>query len=656
MNVFDEQGCYVQLGQRVAQGGEATIYRIGDQPARITKIYAPRPRPDYQAKLTWMIHHPPATMDPAEGHAALAWPDGLLFDQRGQLAGYTMPYIRAAVPLLEVFNPRLRALVLPRFDRRYLHRAARNLCAALGTLHAHGYVAGDINESNILVTPSALVTLIDTDSFQVEENQDGRTVLHCCPVGKPEYLPPELQGRPAGQARRTPAQDGFGLAVLIFQLLMDGNHPFRAQWLGGGDPPPIEVRIAQGAFPYTSAPRAPVQPPRAGPDLNRLHPRLAELMRRCFIEGHANPELRPSARAWEDALAEAEQALTVCPRGHIYSNHLRACPICPPPRAVPVSPPRPAGAPAGTGIPVTTVPRPQPAQAAAPQPAQARAAAAVPVNPRPVQPFPAKPRSTQPPPAARPAPTRPRSAPPPSYGFSSRAQPRPASMTSTLFRSWAKTLPTPRQFQLKWVAPRVGKSLAIGGSLGALAGAVPAGILAFASQPEWTAATFTLLFALGGAAGGLLRGWRPGYRLGAWMDAHMGVLFCQAIGMVLGVVLGFTLGMVFWWAIFPVVIGVILGAQAGAVAGKLVWQAGQSFGWRRIFTVLGGGGAALLGWVMAGWIASGGVGQLVSGWVAGEPLSVALTSIAVGAICGGLGGALAGATADLFGRLSGLVD
>ena len=36
--------------------------------------------------------------------------------------------------------------------------------------HVRGYVVGDVNESNILVTPTALVTLgMDTDSFQVPD-------------------------------------------------------------------------------------------------------------------------------------------------------------------------------------------------------------------------------------------------------------------------------------------------------------------------------------------------------------------------------------------------------------------------------------------------------------------------------------------------------
>ena len=106
-------------------------------------------------------------------------------------------------------------------------------------------------------------------------------ITYACPVAKPEYTPPELQGKRLSSIVRTPEQDAFGLGVLIFQLLMEGNHPFRAQWLGKGDPPPLEERIASGAFPYTATPGLPVRPPKYAPELDlapsrphRAHPAL----------------------------------------------------------------------------------------------------------------------------------------------------------------------------------------------------------------------------------------------------------------------------------------------------------------------------------------------------------------------------------------------
>ncbi|MGH2523941.1 MAG: helix-hairpin-helix domain-containing protein, partial [Anaerolineales bacterium] len=297
------------------------------QPTLLAKIYSRPPLAGYDQKLGWMAANPPDDPTHAQGHASIAWPRDLIYDEQRRLVGYVMAYVQNAAPILTVFNPRLRTRTLPNFDHRYLYRTARNLAAALGALHASNYVVGDLNESNVMVTPSALVTLIDTDSFQVQRRAGAKPVLHPCPVGKPEYTPPELQGKSFQHTARLPEHDRFGLAVLIFQLLMEGNHPFRAQWLGAGDPPPIEARIRDGGWPY--APTAYLlAPPRYTPGLNTLPPPVVDLVRHCFVEGHRDPRQRPAPHEWERALAEAEKALMPCGRGHYYPNHLRECLQC----------------------------------------------------------------------------------------------------------------------------------------------------------------------------------------------------------------------------------------------------------------------------------------------------------------------------------------
>jgi DNA-binding helix-hairpin-helix protein with protein kinase domain len=327
-NIFDREGKPIILGPVVGRGGEAVVYSLPGNPSRIAKIYEPAPRPNYPAKLAWMLNNPPVDPTAARGHPSLAWPAALLYDQDQHLAGYMMPFIKGAAPILVVFNPRRRSETLPQFDRRYLHRTACNLATAIGALHQSNYVIGDLNESNILVKPSALVSLIDIDSFQVQEKSGSRTITYACPVAKPEYTPPELQGKTLSSVVRTSEQDAFGMGVLIFQLLMEGNHPFRAQWLGKGDPPPLEERIASGAFPYTATPGLPVRPPKYAPELDWLHPALTELIRRCFVDGHRDPHQRPGASAWARAIAESEKCLVLCPHGHVYSDHLPACPSC----------------------------------------------------------------------------------------------------------------------------------------------------------------------------------------------------------------------------------------------------------------------------------------------------------------------------------------
>jgi DNA-binding helix-hairpin-helix protein with protein kinase domain len=183
-----------------------------------------------------------------------------------------------------------------------------------------------VNESNILVSDTALVTLVDTDSFQVREPDSG--VVYRCPVGS-RNLPLNSKVR-VSEIDRVPEHDLFGLAVLIFQLLMEGTHPFSGIYQGIGDPPPYEARIKAGHFSYSLTRKVPYRPTPIAPAWEILHPSLRKLFQDCFESGHNNPQLRPNAQTWQSALNEAENALVTCAANnhHRYGNHLKTCPWC----------------------------------------------------------------------------------------------------------------------------------------------------------------------------------------------------------------------------------------------------------------------------------------------------------------------------------------
>jgi DNA-binding helix-hairpin-helix protein with protein kinase domain len=230
-------------------------------------------------------------------------------------------------PIIDFYHPGTRRQQRPWFDYSHLHLTARNIAAAVHALHTRGYVIGDVNESNILVADNALVTVVDTDSFQVRALHNG--VVYRCSVGKPEFTPPELQGLNFASVDRVPEHDLFGLAVLIFQLLMEGIHPFAGRFQGSGDPPPYEARIAAGHFPYSQR-SVPYAPSATAPPFDVLHPTVQQLFIRCFDDGHTTPHARPDALTWRNTLDEARETLITCTRNtqHRYGRHLHACPWC----------------------------------------------------------------------------------------------------------------------------------------------------------------------------------------------------------------------------------------------------------------------------------------------------------------------------------------
>ena len=312
----------------IGSGGEGRIYGVREEPNWVAKIYH-HPSDEDAEKLTVMYNHPPTTVMAMPGGTSIAWPVDLLrtLDHRRQIVGFLMPRVRQASPIHTFYTPKTRREQKPLFNYLYLHRTARNLVAAVGDLHASGYVVGDVNESNILVTDTALVMLVDTDSFQVRDLETGR--IYRCPVGKAEFTPPELQGQSFRDLDRTPQQDRFGLAILIFQLLMEGTHPFSGVYKGSGDPPAIEARIRAGHFVYGSQ-SVPYEPMPFAPPFNLLHPQLQQLFIRCFEEGHHHPNARPDAKTWFNTLKLAEAELITCSKysQHRYGGHLSSCPWC----------------------------------------------------------------------------------------------------------------------------------------------------------------------------------------------------------------------------------------------------------------------------------------------------------------------------------------
>lgn len=320
---YDSHGSAIRLGKRIGSGGEGDVYEHQAHPdTTVAKIYKKPLDEKKQEKLRLMARGCNEDLK-----AISAWPTDVLSTRPGgPVVGFLMPRIADAEPVHKVYGPTHRKETFPHADWRFLVRAAKNLAAAFYVIHKYGYVIGDVNEGNILVSDKACVRLIDCDSFQVRS----RDTLYRCEVGVAHFTPPELQKSGNFALERTANNDNFGLAILIFQLLFLGRHPYAGVYSGREDMP-IEKAITEFRYAYgrNAAKRQIAPPPNSvGPAI--IPGQIGELFERAFAEAGMRECGRPTAGDWWDALDPFESRLRQCgtDRVHHYYAGLSSCPWC----------------------------------------------------------------------------------------------------------------------------------------------------------------------------------------------------------------------------------------------------------------------------------------------------------------------------------------
>jgi DNA-binding helix-hairpin-helix protein with protein kinase domain len=310
------------LDRQLASGGEGAVFTLPNDPGRVAKVYHKPPTDQTVEKLTAMI----ALANP-KLVALAAWPGELLLHSRTrQVAGFVMPRLVDCQPIQHLYNPVQRLKFFARSTWAFQVRAAFNLVAAFDEIHKAGCLVGDVNQSNVQVSPQALVRLIDCDSFQVRAR--GKQFL--CEVGVEHYTPPELQGKSLRGLVRTENHDRFGLAVLIYQLLFVGRHPYAGVYRGAGDPSfeqlIAEFRFAQGPAAHSRG----MDPPPHTPTFADIPADVGGLFRRAFEQGSERDNARPQPGEWLAVLQKLEQNIAECAAdaGHKYWRGLQACVWC----------------------------------------------------------------------------------------------------------------------------------------------------------------------------------------------------------------------------------------------------------------------------------------------------------------------------------------
>jgi DNA-binding helix-hairpin-helix protein with protein kinase domain len=319
--VVTSSGRRLQLGKRLGKGGEADIFHVEGDGAIAVKLYTDGKELKRQAKVDAMIADRLRDRTPI-----VAFPIEAV-NVNGVFAGFTMRKAAGAKAMHQLCTPGDRKAEFPEANFRFLVRVALNFARAVATINNLGAVIGDVNESVALVDQKGLVTVIDSDSFQYRSG--GRT--YRCLVGKPEYTPPELRSLSLENIDRTINHDAFGLAVIIFEILFMGRHPFSGVYRGPGEQPTIAKAIEDGRFAYSQQKsQTLMEPPPHAPLLADIPMEVASAFQRAFVSIGSGIQTRPTAADWVPLLERMEKGIIECKSNpaHYYSGSAQSCPWC----------------------------------------------------------------------------------------------------------------------------------------------------------------------------------------------------------------------------------------------------------------------------------------------------------------------------------------
>ena len=323
---------YVLEKNPLAEGGEGKVYTVKDNSNVVAKVYKSTLNSDYideqERKLIAMVDNPPnkAILN------QISWPIDVLYDSKNHFVGVILPKLDIGEELNVAYEYGSTAKYS---NMPWTHKIiiARNICIVLDAVHSAGHVVGDFNPRNICVDPNTgRVVFIDTDSYHINDNG----TVYRCKFGMPEYLPVEIQRKMKKDglwaAPFSRESDNFALAIHIFQLLMNGVHPFACRILPNEAsrlcPQPVD-NILNGIFPFVN-PDLGTTIPMYAPPIDVLPQYIQDLFNRAFGDGHVDPQSRPNAEEWYNALTRLEGEVSICKKHkhHEYHNSQSKCPWC----------------------------------------------------------------------------------------------------------------------------------------------------------------------------------------------------------------------------------------------------------------------------------------------------------------------------------------
>lgn len=241
----------------IGSGAQAKVIKV----ALGTENYAAKifhaVTPQLINKIRAMIENPPDSVTAEVSgvvYPQLTWPLRLLYDwQSGRVVGYLMQLVnlKSSFTLDYFYDHNLRKKLSSPEEGALSCRLeiAQNLSKVVADLHKLGHYCIDFKPQNIRVFKSThVVTLIDCDGFSVVDKAGLR---YPADLVSTDYIAPEATNSHLQVDSLGEQQDLYALAVIIFQLLNQGLHPFQGIPAPNYNVPATnDEKAAQGLYPY----------------------------------------------------------------------------------------------------------------------------------------------------------------------------------------------------------------------------------------------------------------------------------------------------------------------------------------------------------------------------------------------------------------------
>ncbi len=222
----------------LSSGGQGKIYKICSPyefKDYCVKIY--KNKNNIDEKIQYMILNQPKNID--MHNIRICWPQYSLYDSKGQFVGFVM---RLAFPesrdlkILSIYSIgktiEEKYPKYPKWHNKFeltdssgiLNRMKmlHNWALAVELIHeTKKYVIVDVKPDNVLATADGRISIVDTDSFQINDGVN----IYRGPVATPEYFPKFAKLVEKQKRFQTADCDNFALAVAFYKILV-GTHPF----------------------------------------------------------------------------------------------------------------------------------------------------------------------------------------------------------------------------------------------------------------------------------------------------------------------------------------------------------------------------------------------------------------------------------------------